>query len=113
MSVILEQRSTAGTVDHDEIGLTGERDDVCFRESLRAAHVTGMLVERPTADLPRGLDHSIAVYFEGSLGGVMHVIEQGVHHAAAEEDDGWIGRRRRRGRRRLRGCRVRPFRLLR
>ena len=47
-----------------------------------------MLVQRPATDLARRLDDPIAVDLEGSPGGLVHVVEERVHDAAAEEDDG-------------------------
>ena len=62
--------------------------DIGRRQGPSAIHVSRMLVQRPATGLALRLDDPIAVHPQGSLGGFVHVAEERIHHAAAEESDG-------------------------
>jgi hypothetical protein len=48
-----------------------------------------MLMQGPAADLAADFDYPVAIHLQGTPGGFVHVAEQSVHDAAAEEGDGW------------------------
>ena len=94
VAVVLEQRAAAGAVDHDVVRPVRERAHVLPRQRLRRGAVAGVLVQRAAAGLARDLDHPIAVGLQRAPGRVVHVAEERVHDAAAEEGDGGRGRQR-------------------
>jgi hypothetical protein len=99
MSVRLEVRTAARSVDHDRVESRGfECCDVVLRERDRVGALAGVRVQRATADLGRRVDDSDAQAREHPRGSGMHVAVRNAHDAAEQQCDArdGSGRRRRR-----------------
>jgi hypothetical protein len=86
--IVLEQRAAARAVHRDVVGGIEQRRQIAPCERTRRAAVSGMLMQGTAAGLACHLDDGVPVDLERAPGRVVHVGEQGVHDAPAEQGDG-------------------------
>ena len=90
MPVLFHQCPAARAVHYDRLIAVAECCDIHPRQRPRFFQQSRVRMQGAAANLARDLVDLIPIHNEGSPGGIVHVREQALHDAAAEEQGGML-----------------------